>query len=243
MKRYGVLVGSFLVTFALLVSVWMVGTGRSPLGGLAATPSPAPTEVPTVAPTVQLTAAPTGTPMPTATPSPTASPSPTPTAPPLATPSPSPSALRTAPPSGEPQPSGQPGNTQTFTMTGAEFTSYQMADHARLVKDGDALTLVTTAESEDALWVTYALDPALFAAGARVLSVDADVCGQGSGVFWEAYGPVGSTPDEYEVVPPDADGCWHFTNAATDEISVIVSTMLDSQMTIDQVVFRVTFAN
>jgi hypothetical protein len=241
MKPFALLGGTFLVTFALLISVWMIGTGRSPFGGLAATPSPAPTQAPTAAPTEGSTLTPTASPTPTAVPSPTASPTPSPTAPPLATPSPSPAPLRTPPPSGEPLPSGQPGSTTTYTMTGAQFTSYQMTDHARLVRKGDALTLVTTSDSPDALWVTYTLDPPLLPAGAVVRSVDADVCGAGSGTFWEAYGPTGSDPNEYEVVPPDADGCWHFRNAATSDISVVVSTMLESQMTIQQIVFRVTF--
>ncbi len=245
MKQFAVLAGTFLVTFALLVSVWMIGTGHSPLEGPVATPSAAPTDVATLAPTNPPTQAPTlaPTPQPTTTsaPTPTAASTLAPTTTPLVTPSPSPAPLRTPPPSGDPLPSGQPGSSHTYTLTGAQYTSYQKPDNSSLLLNGDALILVTTAESPDALWVTYTLDPSLLPAGATVLSVDADVCGSASGTFWEAYGPTGSDPGEYEIVPTDADGCWHFRDAATNEISVIVSTMLESRMTIERIVFTVTF--
>ena len=242
MKQFAVLAGTFLLTFALLVVFWMVGTGHSPFEA-AATPLPTsmPTVAPTFAPTNPPTLAPTPQPTPTTVATPPASPTLLPPTSPLATPSPSPAPLRTPPPSAEPQPSGQPGSSHTYTMTGAQYTSYQKPDNSSLLLNGDALTLVTTADSHDALWVTYTLDPALLPAGATVRSVDADVCGSGSGTFWEAYGPTGSDPNEYEIEPPDADGCWHFRNAATSDISVIVSTMLESRMTIEHIDFTVTF--
>lgn len=240
MPRLALLIGSFLVTFALLLSVWMVGTGRSPFSGFAATPSPAPTEAPTAAPTPVPTAStgPTASQSPTSTPSP----SPTPTSPP-ATPSPSPAPLRTLPPSFEPLPSSQPGSSQTFTLTGAEYSSYQVPDNGSLLLNGDALVLRTTTDSTDALWVTYRLDPALLPVGVIIHSVDASICGHGSGDFWEVYGPTGAEPAEYEVEPPGADGCWHFLDAPTTDISVIAATMLESQMVVDRVIFTITFGS
>lgn len=239
MKRYALLGGSFLVTFALLVSVWMIGTGRSPLGGLVATPSAPPTAAPTAAPVA--TAIPTATPSPTATPTGTPSPSPTPTLLP-ATPSPSPAPLRTVPPSFEPPPSSRPGDSQTYTLTGAQYSSYQIPEAASLLLNGDALVMRTTSESDDALWVTYRVQPGLLPAGATVHSVSVAICGYGSGQFWEVYGPTGSVPHEYEVVPPDADGCWHFRDALTNDVSAVAGTMLESTMVIESVVFTVTFA-
>jgi len=245
MKQFAVLIGTFLITFALLVAVWMVGTGRSPFDVPTASPTAAPTSAPTFGPTPPPTQAPTSQPTLTPVPTPTSGPTASHTIPPVATPSPSPAPLRTPPPSGDPVATGQPGSSHTYTLTGAQFTSYQKPDNSSLVVNGDALTLVTTAQSNDALWVTYALDPQLLPAGAAIHTVDADVCGSGSGIFWEAYGPTGSEPDEYEAVPPDADGCWHFRDAAVSsaaDISAIVSTMLESRMTIQSVTFRVTFA-
>lgn len=243
MRSFLLLFGAFAVTFALLLTVWMVGTGSSPFGGPAATATVAPTQAPSVPPTT----APTDQPTPSASPTPTATPTPTPsptrTAPPLGTPSPSPAPLRTPPPSGSPLPSSQPGNSQTYTLTGIQYSSYQMPDNARLVRNGDSLVLVTTAETPDVLWVTYRLDPALLPAGVIIHSVDADICGTGGGTFYEVYGPTGSDPTEYEVQPPDADGCWHFRDAPTTDMSVIASTMLDSQLVIDRVVFTVTFGS
>lgn len=241
MKRFGVLVGSFLVTFALLASVWMIGTGRSPLGGLAPTPSPAPTQAPTPAPlaTTAPTASPSPSTSPTASPRPSASPSATIA---FATPSPSPAPLRTPPASFVPPPSGQPGgDTQTYTLMGKEFTRYEVPDGGSLLLNGDALVLRTTEDSPDALWVIYSLDPARLPAGASVYSVSTSICGHGNGTFWEVYGPTGSDPHEYEVVPPDADGCWHFRDAHTNDLSAIAATMLESTMVIDRVVFTVTF--
>jgi hypothetical protein len=245
MKSFVLLLGAFLVTFALLISVWMFGTGHSPFEGLTATPTPAPTEAPTLPPTLPPTPQPTATVTPTASPTstPTAGATPTPTAPSLATPSLSPAPLRTPPPSDSVLPSSQPGNSHTYTMTGIQYTSYQMPDQARLVRNGDSLVLVTTSETPDVLWVTYSLDPALLPAGVIIHSVDAAICGQGGGTFYEIYGPTGSDPTEYEVTPPDPDGCWHFRDAATTDMSAIVSTMLDSQLVIDRVEFTVTFGS
>jgi hypothetical protein len=239
MKRLALLVGSFLVTFALLISVWMVGTGRMPFAGLSATPSPVPTLAPTDPPVTTPVSTLTPSPSPTASAALSPTPSPTPN---LATPSPSPAPLRTVAPSLGLPPSSQPGNTQTFTMLGKEYTSYQLPEGGSLLLNGDSLVLHTTEDSPDALWVTYTLDPALLPQGATIHSVSVDVCGRGSGFFWESYGPPGSEPLEYEIVPPDADGCWHFRDARTSDLSAIVATMLESTMVIDQVVFKVTFA-
>lgn len=147
------------------------------------------------------------------------------------------------PPSSGPLPSGQPsGDSQTYTLMGKEFTTYQVPEEGSLLLNGDSLVLRTTDDSTDVLWVVYRLDPGLLPAGATVYSVSSKVCGHGSGQFWEIYGPTGSEPHEYEVVPPEADGCWHFHDAQTTDISAIAATMLDSTMVVDRVIFTVTFA-
>ena len=248
MKRFVLLIGSFLVTFVLLISVWMVGTGRSPFGGLAATPSPAPTAAPTSTPVASSVPTASSSPTTSSTASPSPSPNPSASATPsatnnLTTPSPSPAPMRTPPPSSVPQPSGQPGgNSETYTLLGKEFTTYEVPEGGSLLLNGDALVLRTIEDSPDALWVVYSLDPARLPAGATVYSISTAVCGYSSGQFWEVYGPSGSDPLEYEVTPPDADGCWYFRDAYTNDISAIAATMLESTMVIERVVFTVTFS-
>lgn len=239
MTRLALLIGSFLVTFALLISVWMVSAGQLPFAGAASpTPSPSPAPVVTPAPPT-----PTQPPTPTPTSSPTQTPTaqPTPTATPSPTPSLSPAPLRTLPASFEPLPSSEPGGTRTFVMAGSEFTSFEIPENGRLVRNGDLAVLQTTGDTVDALWAIYRLDPTLLPVGVIIHSVDALVCGHGQGVFWEVYGPTGSTPTEYEVVQAGADGCWHFADAPTTDMSVIVSTMLASQLVIERVEFTITF--
>jgi hypothetical protein len=160
----------------------------------------------------------------------------------LVTPSPSPAPLRTLPPSFVPS-SSKPGEGQTFTMLGKDYTSYQVPEGGSLLLDGDSLVLRTTEDSPDALWVTYTLDPARLPAGASITSVSVAICGSGRGDFWEVYGPTGSEPREYEIEQPDADGCWYFHAAQTSDISAIAATMLASTMVIDRVEFTVIFGS
>ena len=64
----------------------------------------------------------------------------------------------------------------------------------------------------------------------------------GSGEFFELYGPFNALPIEYEILPPAADGCWHFgkDDGSTYHVSVYVRG--DAQMVIDHISFTVTFA-
>ena len=250
-----ILVGSFLLTFTLLVSVWMVAFGgfskaaepiatprHTPYYTLAATPPP---------PTATLTPTPTPTPKPTPKPTPVSTGTHAPTGRPTVAPSSSgpaatfdgtPAPLRT-PPGSFVAPTFNAGDqTQTVAVYGSKFVFSQVPDGGKITPQGDGIIISTTSSSSDALWVTYRLDPSVLPAGAVISSVNAKICGQGAGQFWEAYGPVGSTPTEYEARPPDADGCWHFTDAPPTDISVIASTMLDSQMYIDRIEFTVTFS-
>jgi hypothetical protein len=246
MVKASMLVGSFLITFALLSALWMlsarflqapaptaVPTG-TPYYELVATPPPA-TDVPAPTPTDQPTTAPTDldTPAPETT---TPTVAPTPSGPP-ATPVP----LRTPPPSFA-LPSPGAGETQTIVVAGNAYSSSQVPDGGSIKQSGDGIVLETTTNAPDVLWVTYTLDAAALPPGAVVEKVDTRVCGQGDGQFWEVYGPVGSTPTEQEVSQPEADGCWHFTDAPGDDLSVIVSTMLESTMYIETVEYTVTLA-
>lgn len=235
MTRIAMLLGSFLVTFALLISGWSLVSGKPLFQAPTVPPTAPPTADVTPTPEVVLTLLPTAVPTIPTTPSPTASPTPTP----LSQPSPSPAPFRTPQPTAAPIPSGSSG-TQTITLTGAQFSSSDVPDSGQLARNGDLAVLRTTANSADALWVIYKLDPAQLPAGTTIYSVDTAICGQGSGDFWEVYGPSGSDPAEYEVVPPSADGCWHFAGApAADDISAIAVVMIQSQLIIERVVFTV----
>ena len=74
-----------------------------------------------------------------------------------------------------------------------------------------------------------------------IVNVDVRICGRGEGDFWEVYGPDGGDPFEYEVLPPQADGCWHFNGAPGHDLSVIGAVMLRSRMTIEFVEYAITF--
>src|SRR4051794_20613366 len=248
MPRLALLIGSFIVTFGLLVSVWMISFGafrrnappeatptHTPYYTLAATPPPA---TPTAAPTPTRTPTPT----PTATRGPTAPPRQTAT--PLATPAASlsftPQPLRTPPPSFA-LPGGSDGETQIFLVSGSAFVASIVPDGGVIDPTTNGVILATTANVSDALSVTYAFDASQLPAGAVISKLDTRICGRGEGQFWEVYGPVGSNPTEYEVTPPEADGCWHFSDAPDEDLSVVASTMLDSRLYVEKVEYTVTF--
>jgi hypothetical protein len=241
--RVALLLGSFLLTFALLSVVAMVSLGQpgatleptpshSPYYTLFATPPPA-----TPTPTPQATVVPTPVPSanPDATPQETPAPPPTPVAP-----STTPVPLRTPAPSFA-IPTTAGAETQVLVVAGADFVESQVPDGGSITPSEDGIVIQTTENSPDALWVTYRPDLAELPAGAQVLKVDTRVCGQGTGQFWEQYGPVGSNPNEYEVAQPEADGCWHFTDAPADDLSVIASVMLQSSLYVEKVEYTVTF--
>jgi hypothetical protein len=244
MARFGLLIGSFLITFSLLISVAMFSFGWSPFAPATAPPTAEPTAVTIVEPTPEPVATPLPTSESTATtePVPTDTQAPTATPIPLPTPSWSPAPLRTPPPSLTPGESTVPGATQTFVVNGIAFSSSDVPANGQLVQSGDGVILQTTDDSADALWVTYVLDPANLPPGSVINNVDVRICGEGDGDFWEVYGPPGSEPDEYEVLPPEADGCWHFTGAPGDDLSVIAGTMLESRLYVERVEFTITFA-
>jgi hypothetical protein len=150
--------------------------------------------------------------------------------------------MRTPPTSTGPRPSGEPTGSQVFVVRGIDFATSDVPDDARLSQNGDSVVMETTSISADVLWLTYRVDEAALPAGATVVSVDSAICGRGSGQFWEVYGPIGSEPVEYEVVPPSVDGCWHFAAAPGDDLSVIAAVMLESILVVDRVEFTVHFA-
>jgi hypothetical protein len=216
-------IGSFLLTMAVLsVGYGVIRGSGQPL----ATPSPTPTaaSVATPAPTAVPTDAVTPTTTPVPTPRPTLMPP-----------------LRTEDPIVLPTGAVNPGETVVYRIKGSQYVESVVPPGATLSRDGDAARLSTGESNGEPLWVTYRL-PADQLPDTHITNVDTRVCGSGSGDFWEAYGPTNSDPMEYEVTPPEADGCWHFVNAPGTDLSVIAAVMLDSVMTIDYIEFSVTFA-
>ena len=88
--------------------------------------------------------------------------------------------------------------------------------------------------------LTYVLPPSSVPAGARIARLDVAVCGDGSGDFWETYGPSDMEPIEYEVVPPEADGCWHYTGGTGQDSTVLAIIHLESRFQIDEIVYTIT---
>lgn len=207
MARVALLLGSFMLTFALLSVVAMVSLGRP---GAAAQPTPSRSPYS----------------MASQTPAPS-TPSSEPTLAPIATIEPTPAATGFA--------------TQVVVVAGAAFVESQVPDGGSINPAGDGIVIETTQDGPDSLWVTYRLDPAELPAGAQVLNVDTRVCGNVAGQSWDLSGPLGGTPTEYRTSQPDADGCWHFTDAPADDVSVTASVTLVSSLSIDKVEFTVRF--
>lgn len=218
MSRLVVLLGSFALTFSLLSVTWMVSLGRVS----DATPTRTPGSSLHVTPA----------PMPaSSTPKPLSEIA-TPTAPQVAATS-APSVAR---------PSAADGQTQTVVIGGTGFVESQVPAGGSITPDGDGIVIQTTDSAVDALWVTYRLDVSALPRGSQVINVDARMCGYAAGHFWNIRGPFGSSPSEFEVAQPGADGCWHFANAPATDMSITASTMLKSSLRIKKVEYTVTFA-
>jgi hypothetical protein len=77
--------------------------------------------------------------------------------------------------------------------------------------------------------------------GAQIINVDARICGEGSGDFWESYGPQGAEPVEYEARPPAADGCWHFLGGHGPQTQVEAYVVGDSVFVVERVEYDITY--
>lgn len=231
-QQVALLGGTFLLSLAVMLSGWMLVSG-SAAPAPAATPSAAP---PTIRPSTPVA-------MPTATPAPPSEPgSPLPTRTPWNWNGETPAPLRTPRPTIDlPRPSAEPGETVTYRVDGRDYVDAVIPPEARLSRFGGSVSLDTTRSAGLPLWVTWRLSPDVLPPNAVIVSVDVKICGDGEGDFWEVYGPDGGEPFEYEVLPPQADGCWHFTDAPGHDLSVIGGVMLRSRMVIDHIEFAITF--
>jgi hypothetical protein len=236
LRQLALLVGTFLATIAVLAGAWSLLVRPPARAADAQLPMPTLTTVPT--PTPPVSAVPTTSSTPTSR-----APSPSATSSWAASARPSP--LRTPGPTPVPTATPPPGSTTVVEVmvAGDEYVSEEVPDPGRLERLGAGrILLESTRSTPGAVLVRYELDPGALPPGAHVVAADVDVCGTGEGDFWEAYGPDGGDPFEYEVVPPGDHGCWTFVAAPGHDLSVIAAVQGGSRMTVERIVYRVTIA-
>ena len=256
MRQAGLLVASFIVTLTLLSGGFFVMQAFAP----APTPTPAPTPAPTVAPTpapsptARPTAAPAATPsaeptaLATSAPSPTGAgatsrPSAAPTAEPTPAPTVAPSPVESAsasPAASASAPAGPEGKIQVVVL-GSQYVNSAVPPNGSVkLGNGGVITFQTDRTISEQLEMDWELPQSAIPAGFMIRSMDVRICGTGKGDFWETYGPEGSTPDEIEFKPPQADGCWHFAGAPGPDTTVKAMIRLQSAMTITRLEYTVT---
>jgi hypothetical protein len=126
-------------------------------------------------------------------------------------------------------------------VDGNDYVSATVPSNGKVTKTSNGAVLETTRDHSDSLEVTYNLPRRALPRGASIHSVDVRICGSGEGDFYEVYGPPDAEPNEYEVTPPNPDGCWHFNGATGSDLSVVAATMLQSRMLIEKIEYVVTF--
>jgi hypothetical protein len=233
MRQIPLIGAAFALTLAVLVGGYLV-LRAAPPGAAPPTASPSPAASPTEVAVI--------------TPSPVPSPTWTPTPAPSGTATPAPSASDVPGPTITPVPSFVGGTTVVVTVRGQDYVLASGLDpaHATITKlSGGGIRLDADGSSAEELTATYRFPASALPAGKIIRRIDTKVCGSGSGDFWESYGPPGSTPVEYEVEPPAADGCWHFAGAPGPDSTVIVVVNINpinvpSSMVIESVIYTIT---
>lgn len=235
MKQLGLLFATFGGTLAVLLVAFLVirQLGATSGGSTAASASPSASPLAGVS-----------TPVPTARPSRSIPPRPSvPPDDPSPSPSPSPptgtvAARRTPVPTPPPV---APGTVVEIKVPGSGFVHEEVPSNGTVTKvAGGGVILQTTREFSEPLTVTYKLPLYQLPSGIKVVRVDAALCGNASGDFWESYGPAGSEPPEDEVTPPGPDGCWHYLGGSLSDTAVFAIIRTETTFKIDRVVYTVT---
>jgi hypothetical protein len=238
MRQYGLLAAVFGGTLAVLLVAFLV-IEQLGASGASAVASPSPSTPVALA---------SGTPRPTPRPSaaasgaastapstPSGSETPQTAAPSPVMPTPTPRPSRSVPPV------GNPGDTVTVVVNGNQFVKSVVPTNAKVTRLPSGAALLTSDRTySDPTTVTYVLPQGSLPAGTKISRLDVAVCGDGSGDFWETYGPSDMEPIEYEVVPPGADGCWHYVGGSGRDSTVLGIIHLESRFQIDKVVYTIT---
>jgi hypothetical protein len=234
MRQFVLIGAAFALTLAVLVGGFLVLRALPP-GAAAPTASPSPSPSPSQVAAVT----------PSPVPSPTWTPTPAPSR--SATPEPSATSSAAATPTITPVPPFVGGEKIVVTVLGQDYVLAQglVPTHATITKlSGGAIRLDTDGSLGDPLTVTYRASVSV-PAGKSIRRIDVKICGAGGGDFYESYGPPGSVPVEYELEPPDSDGCWHYAGAPGPDSKVIVAVNqaainMPSTMQIDRLVYTFT---
>jgi hypothetical protein len=211
---------SLLGLFVAVLASACAGPGTTPRPSTAVAIPPASSAAPSTAP-------PASAVVPSIAPSPVAV-----TADPTASPPPSP--VASSPPTAAAQ------VTRTYQLNVQQPSVTKIAPQDKLDRKANGGIVVTThRDSDHPLHLEWLFEPARLPAGSTASHVESRVCGHGEGDFYEVYGPYDSDPVEYEVKPPAADGCWHFSGRPSDWI-ISIYVYGDATLTIDRIEMDVT---
>jgi hypothetical protein len=145
-----------------------------------------------------------------------------------------------ATPTPTPLPSG--ALVRTFVLDGADYIDHYGPPESTLTTlDDGSIRMENRRPSGVSLEVDWELPPGSLPPGATILNVDARVCGEGSGDFWESYGPEGADPVEHEAQPPAADGCWHYRGGPGPETRVEAYVVGNSVFVVDRIEYDITY--
>jgi hypothetical protein len=128
--------------------------------------------------------------------------------------------------------------TIVVTVPGSRYktTASTIQPNAVLTPNADGSLTIATTDDHSAhasiMAVGYDLPPGIIPTGRTVASLDTRVCANASGFFFEAYGPTGSNPREYEVPGTAFNGCWTFTGAPGTDFNVVVKQFLTTTVTV-----------
>lgn len=139
-----------------------------------------------------------------------------------------------------PRPSSGPAGTIEVVVRGRDYFTTNATEPGEITfQPNGGIVMETGRALTNAVAVDYRVPPGSIPSGRSIVSIDTKVCGSGSGDFWEAYGPDGGEPDEYEARDPEADGCWHFTGAPGPDSTTRAATQYQSKMRVDQVIYTI----
>jgi hypothetical protein len=126
-------------------------------------------------------------------------------------------------------------------VPGNQYINSAVPSNGSVTSNADgSVTMKLDRTVSDEIELDYIVPADRIPAGKTITNMDVLVCGTASGDFWESYGPQGSDPTEYEVVPPESDGCWHYRDAPGPDTTVKAFVHLATTFTITRIEYTVT---